>query len=99
MRIHILGIAGTFMAGLASLAKEKGHIVSGTDLSIYPPMSDILAGMDIEVFDSYSANNFYEKPDLVLIGNALTRGNECVEFVLTNEIPYMSKKKCYRDAM
>jgi len=90
MRIHILGIAGTFMAGLASLAKEKGHLVSGTDLSIYPPMSEILAGMDIEVFDSYSANNFYEKPDLVLIGNALTRGNECVEFVLTNEIPYMS---------
>jgi UDP-N-acetylmuramate: L-alanyl-gamma-D-glutamyl-meso-diaminopimelate ligase len=90
MHIHILGIAGTFMAGLASLAKEKGHAVSGTDLSIYPPMSDILAGMDIKVFDSYSANNFREKPDLVLIGNALTRGNECVEFVLTNDIPYMS---------
>jgi UDP-N-acetylmuramate: L-alanyl-gamma-D-glutamyl-meso-diaminopimelate ligase len=90
MHIHILGIAGTFMAGLASLAQEQGHNVSGSDISIYPPMSDLLAGMNINIFDSYSADNLRIKPDLVLIGNALSRGNECVEFILTNNIPYMS---------
>jgi UDP-N-acetylmuramate: L-alanyl-gamma-D-glutamyl-meso-diaminopimelate ligase len=90
MHIHILGIAGTFMGGLASLAQEKGHDVSGSDLSIYPPMSDVLARINIKIFDSYSADNLRKKPDLVLIGNALSRGNECVEFVLTNNIPYMS---------
>ena len=82
MRIHILGICGTFMAGLAVLAKQLGHEVSGSDQNVYPPMSDQLREQGITLKEGYYAENLNDKPDLVIIGNALARGNAEVEALL-----------------
>jgi UDP-N-acetylmuramate: L-alanyl-gamma-D-glutamyl-meso-diaminopimelate ligase len=90
MHIHILGVGGTFMAGIAALAKEKGHKVTGSDNKIYPPMSDVLGKLGIEVTEGYDIRVFDERPNLVIIGNALSRGNLLVEYVLSNRIPYTS---------
>ena len=90
MRIHVLGICGTFMGGLAILARQLGHEVSGSDANIYPPMSDQLAGQGIKLFDGYNATNLEPVPDLVIIGNALSRGNPLVEEVLEQGLPYTS---------
>jgi len=87
--IHILGICGTAMAAIAALAREKGYQVSGSDAGVYPPMSDYLRdlGIDIAPFD---VKNLDPAPDLVVIGNALSRGNAEVEAVLNTGIPYTS---------
>ncbi|MGH6636829.1 MAG: UDP-N-acetylmuramate:L-alanyl-gamma-D-glutamyl-meso-diaminopimelate ligase [Gammaproteobacteria bacterium] len=90
MRIHILGIGGTFMGGLALLAKELGFEVSGSDSQVYPPMSDQLRGNNITLVEGYDPSALSPPPDLVLIGNALSRGNPCVEHVLDSDLPYMS---------
>ncbi|MEE9424967.1 MAG: UDP-N-acetylmuramate:L-alanyl-gamma-D-glutamyl-meso-diaminopimelate ligase [Methylococcales bacterium] len=90
MHIHILGICGTFMGGLALLARELGYSVSGSDQGIYPPMSTQLATSGIQLFDGYSASNLDQQPDLVVIGNAMSRGNEEVEAVLNLGLPYSS---------
>ena len=90
MHIHILGVGGTFMAGIATLAKAKGHKVTGSDNKIYPPMSDILDELGIKVAEGYDVSVFDDRPDLVVIGNALSRGNLAVEYVLSNRIPYIS---------
>ena len=90
MRIHILGICGTFMAGLAVLAKQLGHEVSGSDQNVYPPMSDQLIAQGITLKDGYCAENLDDKPDLVIIGNALSRGNAEVEAVLNRGLRYTS---------
>ncbi|MGB0636583.1 MAG: UDP-N-acetylmuramate:L-alanyl-gamma-D-glutamyl-meso-diaminopimelate ligase [Gammaproteobacteria bacterium] len=90
MHIHILGVGGTFMAGIATLAKAKGHKVTGSDNKIYPPMSDILDELGIKVAEGYDVSVFDDLPDLVVIGNALSRGNLAVEYVLSNRIPYIS---------
>lgn len=90
MRLHILGICGTFMAGIALIAKQKNLEVSGSDANIYPPMSTHLAEHKIPVFEDYSEKNLLPHPDLVIIGNAMTRGNPCVEYVLNQNIPYIS---------
>ncbi len=91
MRIHILGICGTFMGGVAKLASELGHQVTGTDTDVYPPMSDQLAALDIEVFEGFHARNLSRaQPDLVVIGNALSRGNDEVEAVLDESLAYVS---------
>jgi len=90
MRIHLLGICGTFMAGLAVLAKQLGHEVSGSDQNVYPPMSDQLRQQGIILKEGYCAENLDDKPDLVIIGNALSRGNPEVEAVLNQNLCYTS---------
>lgn len=90
MRIHFVGICGTFMAGLAVLAKQLGHEVSGSDQNVYPPMSDQLREQGITLREGYCAENLAEKPDLVIIGNALSRGNAEVETVLNQNLRYTS---------
>lgn len=90
MHIHILGICGTFMGSLAVLAREAGHRVTGSDQGVYPPMSTQLEAQGIGLMDGYSADNLKPEPDLVLIGNAMSRGNPEVEAVLNRGIDYMS---------
>jgi len=90
MHIHILGICGTFMGGLALIARELGHTVSGSDQNVYPPMSIQLAEQGIQLMSGYSTDNLQIKPDLVVIGNALSRGNPEVEAVLNQGIRYTS---------
>lgn len=90
MRIHLLGICGTFMAGLAVLAKQLGHEVSGSDQNVYPPMSDQLRQQGIMLKEGYCAENLADRPDLVIIGNALSRGNPEVEAVLNQNLCYTS---------
>ncbi|WP_136255058.1 UDP-N-acetylmuramate:L-alanyl-gamma-D-glutamyl-meso-diaminopimelate ligase [Onishia niordana] len=90
MHVHILGICGTFMGSLALLARELGHRVSGSDANVYPPMSTQLEAAGITLQDGYGATNLSPRPDLVIIGNALSRGNAEVEAVLTKRLPYVS---------
>lgn len=90
MHIHILGICGTFMGSLAVLAKELGHRVTGSDANVYPPMSTQLEAQGIELLQGYSAEHLQPSPDLVVIGNALSRGNPAVEHVLNQGLPYVS---------
>lgn len=91
MHIHILGIAGTFMTGLALLAREQGHQVSGSDKQVYPPMSTQLEAAGIALQEGYEASHLEgPTPDLVVIGNALSRGNPAVEAVLDRGLPYVS---------
>ncbi len=90
MHIHILGICGTFMGSLAVIAKQLGHQVSGSDANVYPPMSTQLEAQGIELMQGYHAENLRPAPDLVIIGNALTRGNAAVEHVLSSGITYCS---------
>ncbi len=90
MHIHILGICGTFMGGLALLARELGMTVSGSDANVYPPMSDQLASAGIDVMEGYDPAHMEPAPDLVVMGNAMTRGNLAVEYVLNKGLPYVS---------
>ena len=90
MHIHILGICGTFMAGIASLAKAQGHDVTGSDLHFYPPMSYQLKNLGIKVIEGYDANQLSPPPDCVLVGNALSRGNDLVEALLNSDIHFQS---------
>ncbi len=90
MHIHILGICGTFMGSLAVIAKQLGHRVSGSDENVYPPMSTQLASQGIELNEGYSPSHLQPRPDLVIIGNALARGNAAVEYILNEGIHYTS---------
>jgi UDP-N-acetylmuramate: L-alanyl-gamma-D-glutamyl-meso-diaminopimelate ligase len=90
MHIHILGICGTFMGSLAVLAKELDHRVTGSDANVYPPMSTQLEAQGIELTQGYDAAQLDPAPDLVVIGNALSRGNPAVEYVLNKGLPYVS---------
>ncbi|HEY8034112.1 MAG TPA: UDP-N-acetylmuramate:L-alanyl-gamma-D-glutamyl-meso-diaminopimelate ligase [Methylobacter sp.] len=90
MHIHILGICGTFMGGLAVIARQLGHQVSGSDQNVYPPMSTQLEQQGIVLMEGYRAENLDGKPDLVIIGNALSRGNPEVEAVLNRGLRYVS---------
>ncbi len=90
MHIHILGICGTFMGGLALMARELGHQVSGADHNVYPPMSTMLQESGIEVMRGYDALPQGPQPDCVVIGNALSRGTAVVEQVLELGLPYTS---------
>ncbi|WP_299264551.1 UDP-N-acetylmuramate:L-alanyl-gamma-D-glutamyl-meso-diaminopimelate ligase [uncultured Psychrosphaera sp.] len=90
MHIHILGICGTFMGGIAAIAKELGHKVTGSDQNVYPPMSTQLEKLGISLTQGWGEEQFKPLPDVVIIGNALSRGNEAVEYVLSNKIPYTS---------
>ena len=90
MHIHILGICGTFMGGLAALARESGHRVTGCDANVYPPMSDQLRALDIELIEGYGAEQLELKPDLFVVGNVIVRGNELMEAILDAGLPYTS---------
>ena len=90
MHIHILGICGTFMGGLALLARELGYRVSGSDANVYPPMSTQLQAQGITLCEGYDPAHLEPAPDLVVIGNALSRGNPAVEHVLAQGLPYTS---------
>lgn len=90
MRIHILGVCGTFMAGLAVIAKQLGHQVTGSDQAFYPPMSNLLQAHGITLLEGYDPVHLSPTPDMVIIGNALSRGNPCVEFILNYNLPYIS---------
>lgn len=89
--VHILGICGTFMASIARLAKQSGFQVTGSDAQVYPPMSDQIRKLGISLFEGYSEETLKQlNPDCVIIGNALSRGNPAVEYVLNHRIPYTS---------
>ncbi len=88
--VHILGIGGTFMAGLAVLAREAGYRVTGQDGPLYPPMSDVLAGAGVEVHTGYERLLHGDDADQIVIGNALSRGNPAVESVLDRGLDYVS---------
>lgn len=90
MHIHILGICGTFMGGIAAIAKAMGHQVTGSDANVYPPMSTQLEELGIALTQGYDASQFEPAPDLVIIGNAMSRGNPAVEYVLNTNLPYTS---------
>ena len=90
MHIHILGICGTFMGGIAQLARAMGHEVTGCDANVYPPMSTQLEQAGITLFEGFGVEQFQRQPDMVVIGNALSRGNEAVEYVLNRNLPYTS---------
>lgn len=90
MHIHILGICGTFMGSLAVLARQLGHRVSGSDANVYPPMSTQLQEQGIDLLEGFHAEHLRPRPDLVLIGNALSRGNAAVEYVLNEGLNYTS---------
>ncbi|MBN7819269.1 UDP-N-acetylmuramate:L-alanyl-gamma-D-glutamyl-meso-diaminopimelate ligase [Bowmanella yangjiangensis] len=90
MHIHILGICGTFMGGIAALAKALGHHVTGSDANVYPPMSTQLEQLGISLTQGYDPAQLEPAPDLVVIGNAMSRGNPAVEYVLDRNLPYTS---------
>ena len=90
MHIHILGICGTFMGSIAQLAKAMGHQVSGSDQNVYPPMSTQLRAAGIEINEGFDASQLDRKPDLVIVGNVISRGNPSIEAVLDKRIPYVS---------
>lgn len=90
MHIHILGICGTFMGSLAILARELGHKVSGCDENVYPPMSTQLERAGIDIYQGFDTSQFSSEPDLVVIGNAMSRGNPAVEYVLNSALHYTS---------
>ncbi|MDG1485134.1 MAG: UDP-N-acetylmuramate:L-alanyl-gamma-D-glutamyl-meso-diaminopimelate ligase [Porticoccaceae bacterium] len=90
MHIHILGICGTFMGSLAQLAKAAGHSVSGCDANVYPPMSTQLEKAGIVLIEGFDPEQLQPAPDLIVVGNALSRGNPCVEAMLDRRLPYIS---------
>lgn len=90
MHIHILGICGTFMGGLAALAREAGHQVTGCDANVYPPMSDQLRALGIELIEGWGEDQLALKPDLFVIGNVVTRGNALMEAILDAGAAYTS---------
>ncbi|PYR69111.1 MAG: UDP-N-acetylmuramate:L-alanyl-gamma-D-glutamyl-meso-diaminopimelate ligase [Acidobacteria bacterium] len=97
-KIYLIGICGTAMASLAGMLREKGYGVSGSDSDVYPPMSDFLARLEIPVFKGFNAENIQKtKPDLVVIGNALSRGNVEIEYVLDSGLRYASMAETVKE--
>ena len=90
MHVHILGICGTFMGGIAALARAAGHRVTGSDQNVYPPMSDQLQSLGIELIAGYDPGQLALKPDVVVVGNVMSRGNPLIEALLNSPIPYTS---------
>ena len=95
--IHLIGICGTAMASLAGMLKERGHRVTGSDAAAYPPMSEFLRDLGIPVAQPFDAKNLEPKPDLVVIGNAISRGNVELEHVLDQRIPFCSLPQLLHD--
>ncbi|MBY7922960.1 UDP-N-acetylmuramate:L-alanyl-gamma-D-glutamyl-meso-diaminopimelate ligase [Vibrio fluvialis] len=97
MHIHILGICGTFMGGVAMLARQLGHKVTGSDANVYPPMSTMLEAQGIEIIEGFDPAQLEPRPDLVVVGNAMSRGNPCVEYVLNHNLRYTSGPQWLQD--
>src|SRR5579863_1959458 len=95
--IHLIGICGTAMASLAGMLKQKGFTVTGSDAAAYPPMSDFLASLSIPVAQPFSEKNLEPQPDLVVVGNAISRGNVELEFVLDRRLPFLSMSQLLHD--
>src|SRR5213594_3684013 len=97
-KIYLIGICGTAMASLSGMLREKGYAVSGSDSDVYPPMSDFLARLEIPVFKGFNAENIQKtKPDVVVIGNALSRGNVEIEYVLDSGLRYASMAETVKE--
>src|SRR5581483_74780 len=101
-RIHLIGIAGTAMGALAGLLQNRGYLVTGSDAEIYPPISTLLEQLGVIMFQGYRARNLdaapgLPPPELVVIGNALSRGNEEVEEVLDRKLRYASLPEVMRE--
>ena len=97
MHIHILGICGTFMGGLAVLAREAGHTVTGCDANVYPPMSTQLEAQGIALIEGYGSEQLELKPDVFVIGNVVSRGNPLMEEILDRGLPYVSGPQWLRE--
>ncbi len=95
--IHLIGICGTAMASLAGMLQLRGHRITGSDTAAYPPMSDLLASLKIPAFEPYSEKNLEPRPDLVVVGNAISRGNVELEYVLDERIPFCSMASILHD--
>ncbi len=90
MHIHIIGVCGTFMGGIAAIARSAGHRVTGSDANVYPPMSSQLAALGIELIDGYDPAQLDLKPDIVLVGNVMSRGNALIERLLDSPLAFTS---------
>jgi UDP-N-acetylmuramate: L-alanyl-gamma-D-glutamyl-meso-diaminopimelate ligase len=90
MHLHIIGICGTFMGGIAAMARAAGHKVTGSDRNVYPPMSTQLAALGIDVIEGYQPDQVKLEPDVFVIGNVMSRGNPLIEAVLDSGRPYES---------
>ena len=90
MHLHILGICGTFMGGIAAIAREQGHKVTGSDANAWPPMSTQLEALGIGLMQGYAPEHLQPAPDVVVVGNVVTRGNPAMEYVLNAGLPYVS---------
>lgn len=90
MKIHILGICGTFMGGIALLAREQGHQVTGSDTNVYPPMSTMLAEQGVDILHGYQPQDLPEDADAIVVGNVMKRGLDVVEHMLDHNLPYIS---------
>src|SRR6478609_388546 len=97
MRVHLIGICGTAMATLAAMMKRRGFDVRGSDQDVYPPMSDFLAAENIPAFSGYDAAHITSNLDLVIVGNAISRGNPELEEVLDRRIRYASLPEALRE--
>ncbi|MFM7065948.1 MAG: Mur ligase domain-containing protein, partial [Gammaproteobacteria bacterium] len=90
MHVHILGICGTFMGGIAALAQAAGHRVTGSDRNVYPPMSTQLEALGIGLTEGFDPAQLVPAPDVVVVGNVMSRGNPLIESVLDGGLPYVS---------
>src|ERR1700739_247576 len=90
MHVHILGISGTFMGGIAAIARAAGHRVTGSDRNVYPPMSTQLESLGIDAIQGFGAGQLDPAPDIVVVGNVMTRGYPVVEALLERGLPYTS---------
>jgi UDP-N-acetylmuramate: L-alanyl-gamma-D-glutamyl-meso-diaminopimelate ligase len=97
--IHILGICGTFMGGIAALAKQAGHRVTGCDTNVYPPMSTQLEAQGIELIEGFGIDQLELKPDVFVIGNVVSRGNPLMEEILDRNLPYVSGPQWLADTL
>ena len=95
--IHLIGICGTAMASLAGMLRQRGFKVTGSDAASYPPMSDFLASLEIPVYQPFSPMNLQTRPDLVVVGNAISRGNVELEHVLDEHVPFCSLPQILHD--
>src|ERR1039457_5342292 len=95
--VHLIGICGTAMASLAGMLKQRGFQVTGSDHAAYAPMSDFLASINIPVSQPFGECNLQPQPDLVVVGNAISRGNSELEYVLDQRIPFASMPQVLHD--
>src|ERR1700728_3245600 len=99
MHIHILGICGTFMGGIAAIARAAGFRVTGSDRNVYPPMSTQLRALGIELIEGYEADQLALAPDIIVVGNVMTRGMPVIEAMLDRGLPYTSGPEWLADAL